>query len=63
MHGDVYEYPLVSIEICYWGKTHRIKAAVRPSPTHPLILELDWNGFPQAVRGTTGGAYMTDRDM
>ena len=54
IHRDVHEYPLVPIEICYGGKKHRIKAADSSSLTHPLILGLDWAGFPQAVRGTTG---------
>ena len=37
------------------GVERIVKAAVNPSVTHPLILGLDWAGFPQAVRGTTGG--------
>jgi hypothetical protein len=54
IHGDVHEYLLVPIEICYGGKKHRVKAAVSSSLTHSLILGLDWTGFPQAVRGTKG---------
>ena len=54
IHGDVHTYPLVPIEIRYGGKTHRVKAAVSPSLTHPLILGLDWAGFPGAVNETTG---------
>ena len=52
IHGDVHEYPLVPIEISCGGKKHSVKAAVSSSLTHPLILGLDWAGFPQAVRGT-----------
>ena len=54
IHRDVHTYPLVPIEIHYGGKTHRVKAAVSPSLTHPLILGLDWAGFPGAVSETTG---------
>ena len=54
IHGDVHTYPLVPIEIHYGGKTHRVKAAVSPSLTHPLILGLDWAGFPGAVSESTG---------
>ena len=54
IHGDVHTYPLVPIEIRYGGKTHRVKAAVSPSLTHPLILGLDWAGFPGAVSESTG---------
>ena len=60
VHGDVHEYPLVPIEICYMGKTHRVKAVVSPSLTHPLVLGLDWAGFPQVARGV---ACTTDRDI
>ncbi|KAK0142845.1 SCAN domain-containing protein 3 [Merluccius polli] len=38
IHGDVHTYPLVPIEIHYGGKTHRVKAAVSPGLTYPLIL-------------------------
>ena len=52
IHRDVHEYPLVPpIEIRCGGKKHSVKAAVSSSLTHPLILGLDWAGFPQAVRG------------
>ena len=54
IHGDVHEYPLVPIEIRCGGKKHSVKAAVSSSLTHPLILGLDWTGFPQAIRGTMG---------
>ena len=54
IHGDVHEYPLVHTEICCGGKKQSVKAAVSSSLTHPLILGLDWAGFPQAIRGTMG---------
>ena len=54
IHGDVHTYPLVSIKICYGGKTHRVKAAVSSSLMHPLILGIDWAGFPGAVSEATG---------
>ncbi|KAK0146087.1 hypothetical protein N1851_014658 [Merluccius polli] len=63
IHGDVHEYPLVPIEIRWGGGKHSVKAAVSSSLAHPLILGLDWGGFPQAVRGTVGGADTTGRDM
>ena len=56
IHRDVHEYlSMVPIGISYGGRTHRVMAAASPSLMHPLILGLDWAGFPQAVRGTTGG--------
>ncbi|KAK0133311.1 hypothetical protein N1851_031171 [Merluccius polli] len=54
IHGDVHTYPLVPIEIRYGGKTHRVKAAVSPSLTYPLILGIDWAGFPGAVSESAG---------
>ena len=54
IHRDVHEYPLVPIKIRCGGKKHSVKAAVSSSLTHPLILGLDWAGFPQALRGTMG---------
>ncbi|KAK0145666.1 hypothetical protein N1851_015447 [Merluccius polli] len=54
IHGDVHTYPLVPIEIRYGGKTHRVKAAVSPGLTYPLILGLDWAGFPGAVSESAG---------
>ena len=56
IHGDVL-YPLcilVPIEIRYGGKKHRVKAAVSSSLTHPLILGLDWAGFPRLLGGLRG---------
>ena len=50
IHGDVHEYPMVPIEIRYMAKTHRVKAAVTPSLTQPLILGLDCAGL--GVAGT-----------
>ena len=54
IHGDVHTYPLVPIEIRYGGKTHSVKAAVSPSLTYPLILGIDWAGFPGAVSESAG---------
>ena len=45
---------MVPIEFHHGGKTHRVKVAVSPSLEHPLIIGLEWAGFPQAVREIRG---------
>ncbi|XP_062418320.1 uncharacterized protein LOC134129059 [Pungitius pungitius] len=45
VHGDIHEYPIVSVELRFKGKKYRIKVAVSSHLTHPVILGTDWAGF------------------
>ncbi|XP_077936125.1 uncharacterized protein LOC144383152 [Gasterosteus aculeatus] len=54
VHGDVHEYPVVSVEIRYAGKKHRMRVAVSSHLTHPVILGTDWPGFGKLMGGATG---------
>ncbi|XP_064177503.1 uncharacterized protein LOC135247687 isoform X1 [Anguilla rostrata] len=54
VHGDLHEYPIVSVEIRCQGKKHKIKAAVSSRLSHPLILGTDWPGFRQAAGKVAG---------
>ena len=54
VHGDIREYPMVTVEIRLRGKAYRVRAAVSPRLTHSLILGLDWGGFQQLVGDVSG---------
>lgn len=41
VHGDVYEYPIVSVEFRPMGKKHNVKVAVSSCLTQPVILETE----------------------
>uniref|UniRef100_A0AAQ4P4Q9 CCHC-type domain-containing protein n=1 Tax=Gasterosteus aculeatus aculeatus TaxID=481459 RepID=A0AAQ4P4Q9_GASAC len=49
VHGDVHEYPIVSVEFRHRGKKHSVKAAVSSRLTHPVILGTDWPGFDKLM--------------
>lgn len=55
VNGDVHRYPVVSGEVKYRVKMHRIKAAVSSRHVHPLILGTDWSWFHRLVSGFTRG--------
>ncbi|XP_069381335.1 uncharacterized protein [Paralichthys olivaceus] len=50
VHGDIHEYPVVTLLISYKGKKHRVEAGVSPRLTLPLILGTDWPGFRGQAR-------------
>ncbi|XP_062415775.1 uncharacterized protein LOC134107852 [Pungitius pungitius] len=45
VHGDIHEYPIVSVELRFKGRKYRIKVAVSSHLTHSVILGTDWEGF------------------
>ncbi|XP_057201512.1 uncharacterized protein LOC130561305 [Triplophysa rosa] len=50
VHGDVVQYPLMSMLIKFKGKKHRVEVAVNPHLRHPLILGTNWPAFPELLR-------------
>jgi len=60
VHGDIHQYPEVTLDISYKGKKHRVRAGVSTRLTHPLILGTNWPGFAKlagamGVRSRTAG--------
>lgn len=54
VHEDIHKYPLVCVEMRYWAKMHKLKAAVSSRLTHPLILGRDWPGFSKLMGQCVG---------
>jgi len=49
IHGDLHDYPLVTLELRHQGKKHNVKAAVSSRLTCPLLLGTNRLGFITAV--------------
>lgn len=45
VHGEVVNYPLVTLTIQFRGKKHNVKVAVNQHLRHPLILGTNWPEF------------------
>ena len=45
VHGDVNDYPVVTLKMYFKGKKHRVRAGVSTRLTHTLILGTNWSGF------------------
>ena len=49
IHGDVHDYPSMTLEIDYKKEKHSVKAAVSSRLTCPLLIGTDWPGFWKTV--------------
>ncbi|XP_051571299.1 uncharacterized protein LOC127450889 [Myxocyprinus asiaticus] len=51
VHGDIHNYPVVTLMIKFRGTKHRVEATVSSRLTHTLILGTDWPEFRNILMG------------